>query len=76
VVEASSSTQSLVLAQVYNLNLRELLRGIFDEITEDRFIVVSDHADFLDVRYLRDGGESVPDDGMASNFKEGLRADY
>ena len=71
-VEASCSPQSLVFAQVYDLDLREFLGGILDEVAEDGFIVISDHADFLNVRDLRDGGEAVPDDGMASNFEEGL----
>ena len=71
-VESSSSSQSLVFAQVYDLDLREFFGGVFDEVAEDRFIVVSDHAYFLDVGDLCDGGEAVPDDGMASDFEEGL----
>ena len=71
-VESSRGSQSLVFAQVYNFDLREFLLGVFDELAEDRFIVVSDHAYFLDVGYLCDGGEAVPDNGMASYIEERL----
>jgi hypothetical protein len=62
----------LVFAQIDNLDLWEFLLRIFDEVAEYRFVVVSDDAYFLDVRYLCDGGETVPDNGMASDFEEGL----
>ena len=71
-VESSSSAQCLVFSQVYNLDLGEFIGGVLDEVPEDRLFVVSDYADLLDVGDLCDGGETVPDDGMASDVKEGL----
>lgn len=71
-VEPSSGAQSLVFAQVHNLNLWEFFLGVFDEVAEYGFVVVSNHAYFLDMGDLCDGGETVPDNGMTSNFEEGL----
>ena len=62
----------MVFAEVHDFDLRELFRGFFDEVAEDRFFVISDHANFLNVRYLCYGGETVPDDGMASDFEKRL----
>lgn len=72
VVESSGSSQSLVFSKVYDLDLWELFRSILDKVVEDRFVVVTDHADFLDVGNLCDSGEAMPDNGMSSNFEEGL----
>lgn len=68
-VETSSCAQSLIFAQVNDLDLRELLLRVFDEVAEYGFVVVADYAYFLDVGNLCDGGEAVPDDGMASYFE-------
>ena len=63
----------MVFSKVDNFDLGKFLRGIFDEVPEHGFVVVSDHAYFLDVRYLCDGGETVPDDGMSCYFEERLK---
>jgi hypothetical protein len=62
----------LVFAQIYDLDLWELFGGVLDEVAEDRFFVVTNYANFFNVRYLCDGGEAVPDNRMASYFKERL----
>ncbi len=74
-VESSSCSQSLVFAQVVDSDLWEFLRGVFDEVAEDRLVILSDHADFFDVRYLCDGGEAMPNNRMPSNFEERLEED-
>lgn len=50
--------------------------GIFDEVAENSLVVVSNHADFLNVRHFRNGGQAVPDDGVASNVKQRLLRSY
>lgn len=75
-VESSCCTQCLVFAQVNNLDLWELLGGVFDEVAKDRFFVVTNYANFLNVRNLCDSGETVPDDGMASYFEERLAQQF
>jgi hypothetical protein len=73
VVETPSCSQSLVLSQVNDLDLWKFFRGIFDEVAENSLVVVSNHAYFLNGGDFRDGDETMPDDGMASDFKEGLQ---
>lgn len=41
-IETSCCTKCRVFTQVLNSELGELLAGVFDEITEDGFIVVAD----------------------------------
>lgn len=74
-VETTSSTESLVFAKVLDGDARELLGGVLDEVAEDRLVVVSNDADLLDlfVGNASDGGEAVPDDGVAGDLEEGLR---
>jgi hypothetical protein len=59
----------LVFSKVDDLDLRKFFGGVFDEVAEDGFVVVSDNAYFLNVRYLCDGGEAVPDNGMSCDFE-------
>jgi len=74
VVESSGCSQSLVFSQVNDLDLWEFFRGIFNELAEDSLVVVSDYAYFLNGGDLCDGGETVPDNGMASDIEKGLQA--
>ena len=46
--------------------------SILNEIAENRFVVVTDHAHFFDGGDFCDGGETVPNNGMTSNFEERL----
>lgn len=48
------------------------MAGIFDEVAEDSFVVVADHADFLDVGNLRNGGQAVPNDRVTGNVEQRL----
>lgn len=74
VVETASGAEGLVLAQVLDGDGGELLGRVLDEVAENRFIVVSDNVDLLDllVGDAVNGGEAVPDDGVAGNFEERL----
>jgi hypothetical protein len=72
VVEAACGAEGLVFAQVDDFDLGEFFGGVFDEVAEDGLVVVADHADFLDVGYFRDGGEAVPDDGVACDIEKRL----
>lgn len=74
VVQTAGGSQGLVFAEVLDGELGELLGGILDEVAEDGFVVVADDVDFLDllVGDAGDGGEAVPDDGVAGDFKERL----
>ena len=73
-VEATSGAESLVLAKVFDSDSGELLGGILDEIAEDGFVVVSDDDNLLNllVGYASDGGEAVPDDGVAGDLEKRL----
>jgi len=72
VVEAAGGAQGLVFAEVFDRKIGKLGGGIFNEVTEDRFVVVSDEGDLTDRGDFGDGGQAVPDDGVASNIEEGL----
>lgn len=70
-VETASGSKSLILAEILDSDGGELLGGVLDEVAEDRFVVVADDVDLLDllVGDASDGGETVPDDGVASDFE-------
>lgn len=72
VVQTASGAQSLVLAEVLDGDGGELLGGVLDEVTEDGLVVVADDVNLLDlfVGNAGDGGEAVPDDGVAGHFEE------
>lgn len=74
VVETASGSKCLILAEVLDSDGRELLGGVLDEVAEDRFVVVADDVNLLDllVGDASDGGEAVPDDGMASDLEQRL----
>jgi hypothetical protein len=72
VVESSCGSQCLVLAQVYDLNFRELLARVLDEVAENTFLVISNYANLLDIWDLRNGGKAVPDNRVTSDFEQGL----
>lgn len=73
VIEAPRRAQSLVLSQILDLDLRELSRRVFDEVTENGFVIVADQNDFLDIGDFGDGFQTVPDDGVAGNIEERLK---
>lgn len=71
VIQSTSRTQSLVLAQVFDRSKGgELLGGVLDEVAEDGLVVVADDADVVDGADGSDGGEAVPDDGVTGDFEE------
>ncbi|KAI6757428.1 hypothetical protein HG531_003253 [Fusarium graminearum] len=74
VVETTSGSKSLVLAQVLDGDAGELLGRVLDEVAEDGLVVVADDVDLLDllVGNAGDGGEAVPDDGVAGDFEQRL----
>ena len=49
-----------------------VLGRVFDEFSEDRFVVVSDQDHFADIGDLSDGLKAVTEDGMTSDFEQGL----
>jgi hypothetical protein len=74
VVQTTSGTKSLVLAEVLDSNGGKLLCRVLDKVAEDGLVVVADDVDLLDllVGNARDGREAVPDDGVAGDLEEGL----
>ena len=72
VVEATSCTQCLVLAEVFYRDAWVGSGAIFHEVSEYGLIVVADDEDFADFRDFGDGSEAVRDDGMAGDFEKRL----
>lgn len=68
-VETASGTQCLIFAQILNAQVWKLLARIFDEVSEDRFVVVSYQNDLAEPGDLGDGFEGVGDDGVAGDFE-------
>lgn len=52
--------------------MRVGLGGVFDEVAEDIFVVVAHNEDFLDLRKLCNGLETVLDDWVTGDFEEWL----
>lgn len=71
-VQSTGGAECLVFSQVLDLELREFLGGVLDEVAEDIFFVVPDQDDFLDVVDFGHGFQAVPDDGMAGDVEERL----
>lgn len=71
-VEPASRTQCLVLAEVLNAYVGKLFRRVFDEVSEDRFVVVSNEDDFTDAWYFGDSSQAVPDDGVSGDVEKRL----
>jgi hypothetical protein len=59
VVKTASRSQSLVLAQVFNGDLRVGASTVLDEVAEDCLIIVTDNEDLADLGELGDGSEAV-----------------
>ena len=73
-VESSRRPKRLILSQVlYLLELGELLRRIFDKVSEDVFVVVADENDFLNSWNFRDRAKAVPYDWVSGDIEERLR---
>lgn len=72
-VETASGAQSLIFAKVFDGDIGELGGGIFDKIPENGLVVVPDEVYFADRGDFGDGGQAVPNNGVARNGKEGLR---
>jgi len=72
VVQAAGGAEGFVFTEVFDRKLGELVAGVFDEVAEDGLVVVADHADFLDVGDFGNGGQAVPDDGMAGDVEQRL----
>jgi hypothetical protein len=47
-------------------------RAVFDEIPEDRLVVVAHDEDLADLGHAGDGGEAVLDDGVTGDFEKRL----
>jgi hypothetical protein len=73
VVQAAGGAQGLVLAEVFDGKVGEFAGRILNEIPEDGLLIVSDQVDLVNGRDFVDGGEAVPDNGVAGDVKEGLR---
>lgn len=71
-VEASCSAQCLIFSQVFDADVREALGDVFDEVPEDRFLVVANDEDFFDLLNLGNSPETVLDYRMAGDFEERL----
>ena len=73
VVEATCGTEGLILAEVLDGGEDgEFLAGVLDEVAEDGLVVIADDVDILDGANGCDGGDAVPDDGVAGDFEERL----
>ena len=72
VIQTSCSAKCLIFSQILNLDLREFLGRVFDEVPEDAFVVVADKDDFFHTLDLFKGFQVVPDDRVASNIKKWL----
>ena len=59
VVEATGGSESLVLAQVLQGNVRVCARAVLDEVAEDGLVVVSNNEDLVDLGKFGDGSEAV-----------------
>lgn len=73
VVETTCGSESLILAEILDSELWELGGGVLDEVAENVLLIVSNHADLLNIWNLCDGGKAVPDDWVSSNIEEWLR---
>lgn len=73
-VQAASSAEGFILAEVLDGDGGELLCRVLDEVAEDGLVVVTDDVDLLDllVGDAGDGAQAVPDDGVAGDFEEGF----
>lgn len=69
VVETASGSQRGVFSQVLDLQLRELLGRVLDEITEDGLVIVTDQNNFPESRNLRNSLEAMVDDGVAGDLE-------
>lgn len=72
VVETTGGAEGLILAEVLDGEVREFGGGLLDEVFEHALVVVADHADLLDRGYFGNGGQTMPDDGVACDIEEGL----
>lgn len=72
VVQAAGGTKSLVLAQVLDREVGKCGRGVLEEIAKDRLVIVANKVDLGDGGNLRNGGQAVIDDGVASDVEERL----
>lgn len=68
-VEATGGAESLILAQVLDGEVWEGGGSVLEEIAEDRLVVVADQVDLGHGGNLRNGGQTVVDDGVASDVE-------
>jgi hypothetical protein len=59
VVKTTSSSESLVFAQVFHGDLRMCAGAVLDEVAEDCLIVVTNNEDLVDLRKFGDRSEAV-----------------
>jgi hypothetical protein len=59
VVETTSRSESLVLAQVFDGDLGVSAATVLDEVAEDCLIVVTDNEDLANLRKFGNGSEAV-----------------
>lgn len=58
-VEAASRSQSLVLSEIFDGDLRVSAPTVLNEVAEDCLIVVTDNEDLADLGEFGDGSEAV-----------------
>lgn len=71
-VETACGAESLVLAEVFDGDIRVCAGAVLDEVAEDGLVIVADDEDFADLWESGDCGEAVLDDRMAGDFEEWL----
>lgn len=73
-VQTTSRAQSLIFSQIPDGDGGELLCRVFDEVAENRFIIVADDVDLLNllVGNAGDSGQTVPNDGVSGDLEQRL----
>lgn len=73
-VETAGRSQSLVLAQVLDADVRVGSRAVLDEVAENALVVVANDEDFADLLNTCNSSEAVLDDRVTCDFEERLDA--
>lgn len=71
-VQSTGRAQCLVFSQVLDAQVWEVGRDGVDEGLEDRFLVVADDEDFLDLSNGRNRAEAMFDNGVTCDREERL----
>lgn len=71
-VETAGGAQRLVFSQVLNAQVWELEAGIFDKVSENAFIVISNQDYLAESRDFGDRFEGMVNDRVAGDLKQWL----